>query len=286
MRNALTGLERAFFWALACAVFAAAAAGLAARAVERLADSYAQEQRNYAIVRVLAPDGPAGLAAAETALAHSPHVASAAPMTAGRAASLLTNWSGADMRAEDLPPLRLIEIELAPASGQGDVAGDLIAALAQGGVTADIVQPPPSAGVAGFAGRVRLAAFWGAGAFAALMALIVSLAARAIAARRRDMVIVLADLGATRGQAAGRVADEAAAIGLRAGLAGAVLAGLAGAAALLLLVPGATLANMSELLTPLDLAPLAAAPLVAAVAAGMGARAAAGFMHARAARLA
>ena len=60
------------------------------------------------------------------------------------------------------------------------------------------------------------------------MAVIVSLAARGLAARRREMVTVMADLGATRSQAAGRVADEAAVLGLYAGLVGGVLAGCRG----------------------------------------------------------
>lgn len=92
MRNALTGVERALFWTLAFSAFAAAAAGLAARAVDRIAVHYEAQRNAYAIVRVVAPEGPPGVAAAETALAHAPHVTSAAPMTAGRAASLLQEW--------------------------------------------------------------------------------------------------------------------------------------------------------------------------------------------------
>src|SRR5690606_22107745 len=93
MRGGLLGVERALFWTLAFAAFAAAAAGLAARAADRVAVGYEQQRNAYAIVRVLAPDGPAGMAAAETALASAPHVTSAAPMTAGRAAALLSEAS-------------------------------------------------------------------------------------------------------------------------------------------------------------------------------------------------
>src|SRR5690606_20877762 len=106
-----------------------------------------------------------------------------------------------------------------------DVAGDIVAALAQGGVTAEIIDAPDEASGAGPAGRVRTAAFWGAIAFALLMAIIVSLSARSLAARRRELVTVMCDLGATRSQAAGRIADEAAVIGLYAGLIGGALAG-------------------------------------------------------------
>jgi cell division transport system permease protein len=280
MRNALTGVERALFWTLAFAAFAAAAAGLAARGVDRVASAYEDARSSYAIVQVIAPEGPAGIAAAEVALTHAPQVASAAPMTAGRAATLL----GGEVRAEDMPELRLIEIELVP-NVRGDIGGDLVAALAQGGVTAEVIQAPQDASGAGLATRVRAAAFWGAVAFALVMAVIVSLAARGLAARRRELVTVMADLGATRSQTAGRVADEAAVLGLYAGLIGGVLAGVAGLIVLLLSMPGASLDALPRMILPIDLAPIVAAPLGAAIAAGAGARAAAGYFHGPAARL-
>jgi cell division transport system permease protein len=285
MRNALTGVERALFWTLAFAAFAAAAAGLGARAVDRLAANYEEARGAYAIVRVVAPEGPEGLAAAEAALAQSPHVTSAAPMTAGRAASLLNQWGGSEVRAEDIPELRLIEIELAPASARVDASGEIVAAMAQGGVTAEVVEAPDAAAGGGLAAGVRLAAFWGAVAFALVMAAIVSLAARGLAARRREMVTVMCDLGATRGQAAGKVADEAAVLGLQAGLVGGAFAGVAALALMLLAIPGATLETLPDMILPVDLAPIVAAPLGAALAAGAGARAAAGYFHAQAARL-
>jgi cell division transport system permease protein len=285
MKNALTGVERALFWTLAFAVFAAVSAGLAARAVDRLAANYEEQRRNYAIVRVVAPEGPEGLAAAEAALAQSPYVSSAAPMTAGRAAAILGQWGGNDIRAEDLPPLRLIEIELANTSEGTDLSGDIVAALAQGGVTAEVIEAPDAASGGGVASRVRLVAYGGAGAFALVMAIIVSLAARSLAARRRELVTVMTDLGATRGQAAGRIADEAAILGLYAGLAGALLAGLAGIAIMLLAVPGVSFESLPGMIALFDLAPVAAAPVVAAIAAGLGARAAAGYFHGQASRL-
>ena len=280
MRNALSGVERAMFWTLAAAAFAAAAAGLAARATDRLAEGYDQARRNYAIVRVLAPEGPEAIAAAETALADAPHVASAARITAGRAAALLGLAN-----AEDAPPLRLIEVELNPAPDSADVSGDIVAALAQGGVTAEMVEAPDVESGGQIASWVRSAAFWGACAFGLVMAAIVWLAARALAARGREMVTVLTDLGATEAQTVGRIADEAALMGLYAGLAGAAFAAAAGVVAILLMAPGANLETLPAMIRPLDLAPLAAAPIGAAVAAGLGARAAAGYFHARAARL-
>jgi hypothetical protein len=117
------------------------------------------------------------------------------------------------------------------------------------------------------------------------MAVIVSLAARSLAARRREMVTVICDLGATRGQAAGRVADEAAVLGLYAGLVGGALAGFAALIVLLLAIPGASLGSLPRMILPVDLVPILAAPLGAAIAAGAGARAAAGYFHSQAARL-
>lgn len=284
MRNALVGVERALFWTLAFAAFAAAAAGLAARAVDRVAVGYEQSRSAYAIVRVLAPEGPEGMAAAETALSNAPYVTSAAPMTAGRAAALLGQASGETIDPAHVPDLRLIEIELAPADPNADVSGDIVAALAAGGVTAEVIQADEASG-GGLAPRVRSAAFWGAAIFAALMAVIIWLAARGLAARRREMVTVMCDLGATRSQTAGRIADEAAVLGLYAGAAGGVLAAVSAVIVMLLAIPDATLNTLPGMILPVDLVPIVAAPFGAAIAAGAGARAAAGAFHGQAARL-
>lgn len=285
MKNALTGVERALFWTLAFAAFAAAAAGLAARAVDRVAADYEAQRNNYAIVRVIAPEGQAGMAAAQAALGETPLVTSAAPMTARRAAAMLAQWGGADFNAADVPPMRLIEIEFEAHATTADVGGDIVAALAQGGVTAEVIEAPSEMGGGGLAGRVRLAAFWGAIGFAAMMMLIISLAARSLAARRREMVTVMCDLGATRSQAAGRVADEATVLGLYAGLVGGLLAGALALVVLWLAIPSLSLDALPRMILPVDFAPIVAAPLFAAIAAGLGARAAAGYFHGQAARL-
>ena len=285
MRGGLLGIERALFWTLAFAAFAAAAAGLAARAVDRVAVGYEQERNAYAIVRVLAPDGPAGIAAAQTALTSAPHVTSAAPMTAGRAAALLSEASGEQIDPANVPDLRLIEVELAAASPQADISGDIVAALAAGGVTAEVIEAPDASSGGGLAPRVRNFAFWGAILFAGMMAVIAWRAARGLAARRREMVTVMCDLGATRGQTAGRIADEAAVIGLYAGAVGGALAAVAGVIVLMLAIPGTTLNALTTMILPIDLVPIVAAPLGTAIAAGAGARAAAGHFHALAAKL-
>ncbi len=285
MRNALTGVERALFWTLAFAAFAATAAGLGARAVDRVAVHYETQRNSYAIVRVLAPEGASGMTAAEMALRQAPHVARAATMSAERAAQLLSQWGGGDVSAADVPDIRLIEIELSPAEPNADVTGDVTAALAQGGVTAEVIPAPPDAAGGGAVSWVRTAALWGAVAFALVMAVIVSLSARGLAARRRELVTIMCDLGATRGQAAGRIADEAAVLGLYAGLVGGALAGVTALVVMLLVIPGASIEALPQMILPIDLAPIVAAPLGAAIAAGAGARAAASYFHAKAARL-
>ncbi|MBS0386247.1 MAG: hypothetical protein JSS00_12970 [Proteobacteria bacterium] len=284
MRNALTGVERALFWTLAFAAFAAAAAGLAARAVDHATSGYERARSGYAIVRVLAPDGEAGLEAARAALQHAPHVTSAEPMTTGRAAELLAQWGGSRVSAADMPQLRLIEIDLAPSPPRTDVSGDIVAALAQGGVTAQVIEAPDQGG-GGWAGRMRMMAFWGSIAFALVMAVIISLGARSLAARRRELVTVMTDLGATRGQAAGRIADEAAILGLYAGAVGGALAGLIAISLLFVATPGMNVETLRQMILPVDFAPILAAPFIAALAAGAGARAAAGYFHGQAARL-
>lgn len=272
MKNPFAGVERALILTLVFAAFAATLAGLGARAADRLAVHYEQQRSAYAVVRVLAPEGPEGMAAAEAALAHAPHVLTAARMTANRAAELLSQWGGVEISPASVPDIRLIEIELTPSPG-ADVAGDIVAALAQGGVTAEVIEAPREIAGGGVSARVRTAALWGALAFAALMAAIVWLAARGLAARRRELVTVMCDLGATRSQASGRIADEAAVLGLYAG------------AVMLLVIPGATVETLRDMILPIDLAPIVAAPLGAAVAAGAGARGAAAHFHAQAARL-
>jgi cell division protein FtsX len=285
MRNALAGIERALFWTLAFAAFAAAAAGFGARAADRLAVSYEAQRASYAIVRVLAPEGPTAIAAAEAALTRSPHVVRAAPMTAERAANLLAQWGDSPVSAADMPALRLIEIDLAPGAAGADVSGDIVATLAQGGVTAELIGAPVSGSGGELAGFVRNAALWAALAFGGVMAAIVSLSARSLAARRRELVIVMADVGATRTRTAGHIGDEAALIGLYAGGVGAVLAALTAALVLLALIPEATIETLPDMLLPIDLLPIVAAPLGAALAASLGARAAAGFFHGQAARI-
>ncbi|MES1156368.1 MAG: hypothetical protein ABUL73_01195 [Alphaproteobacteria bacterium] len=286
MARPFADADRSFFWTLVVAAFAAAAVGLASRAIDHTAAKYQDARRNYAIVRVIAPDSPYAITLAEAALNSAPHVATATPMSARRAAELLSQWGGAPIAASEVPSLRLIEVGLLPAPANADVEGDIVAAMARGGVTAEVVRAPARVGADAMSARARLAALWGSIIFGIVMALIVSLAARGLAARRRDLMHVLADMGATRGEAAQRVANEAAFKGFMAGLVGALLSGLIAAGLLALLVPDTSLADWRHIISLYDLIPLAITPFAAAVAAAMGARAGAESFYAQAARLA
>lgn len=277
--------DGALFWTIVFAAFAATAGALMARTAERLAMDYERERTGYAIATVIAPEGQAGLAAAQAALTHAPHVLRASPLGAERAAALLNRWSGSDLRADELPALRLVEIELAAAPAGADALREIEAALTAAGVEARVAGAPANSAGARLAARVPALAMAAALLFALTMAGLVYQAARGLARQRQDAVAVLADLGVSRGRTAGRVADEAARLALLAGLAGALLAGAVAGGALLLLIPGATLGKLAGMMVPVDYALIAAAPLGAAVAAGAGARAAAERMHAQAARV-
>lgn len=276
------GAERTLFWAMAIACFTAALACLAARAVDRAAIDVLRDRSGYLIVRVLAPEGDDGLNRAATALIGDPGIAAAEVMSPERAANLIEAWTGGAPPTGELPPLRLIEVTLAPdAPADASAARDLVRTLSDAGVTAEAIGPPDDPR-ADQAARLRQAALWGAGGLTGVMALIVALAARAFAGRRRDFVTVMADLGAERGDVSLRLSDEAGGVGFLAGLIGAGAAGAAGAALLSVVEPnGAWLAGLA----PADVAPLIAAPLLAALAAGAGAHFAANALFARAARL-
>ncbi|MES1199468.1 MAG: hypothetical protein ABUS48_05745 [Pseudomonadota bacterium] len=287
MERPFADADRSLFWTFVIAAFAAAAVALAGRAVDHAASRYETARDSYAIVRVIAPDDEDAMTAAQAALRTAPHVVRATPMSAERAAALLQQYGGGQpIDAANMPPLRLFEVELAPTGPNTDVSGDIVAALAHGGVTAEVIRAPANASGGTVAARAQAAALWGSAAFAIVMALIISLSARGLAARRRELVAVLSDMGATRGEAAGRVANEAAAKGFVAGALGAAIAALIGVGLVLLLMPGVSIASLRQLIGLWDVLPLAATPFAAAAAAAMGARAGAESFYAQASRLA
>ncbi len=274
------------FWAIAAACFAAAAAGLLARAAHYMADRWAHEATGVAIVRVLASDSPEQLAQAELVIAAAPPVARADIVTAERAAALLEDWGGGEVRAADLPPLRLVEVEF-DVDAPPDSPQRLEAYLARRGLAAEVIAPADVTTLATRSAQtMRRAALAGAAFLALMMAAIIVLSARALALRQTQLITALADLGATGAGAARNVGDEAASLGLWAGIAGAGAAALAAFGGIYVTQPSAGVLDIVLGAHWLDWIPIIATPLAAAALAALGARSAASALHARAARLA
>jgi cell division protein FtsX len=270
---------------MAAACFAAAAAGLLARAANFMADRWSHESTGVAVVRILATDAPDALATAEQAIAAAPHVARAQIVTAERAASMIEDWQSGEVRPSDLPPLQLVEVEFtmgAPANS----AEQLQQHLLQRGLAADVVSPQNSQTVAARSARaIRLAAFVGAIVLALLMGAVIALSSRALALRHADLITALADMGATSSRAGQELGEMAMRTGLWAGVVGAVAAGLVAFAAIYMSSPTSTPLGIVTSAHPLDWAPMILTPPLAAVFANLGARAGAATLHARAARI-
>ena len=285
MKREFAGLDAPLFMALVAAVFAAVMAGLGARAVQRLADAHRQDVENYAIVRVIAPDGVDALSEATEALRNSTLVRAAAPISRERVIELLQALGGADVPPDTLPQLRLIEVDLAPAPPDTDVDSELIAAMAGAGVTADIMRDQSAPSEGDWTARAKDLAPWAALFFALLMALVVSFASRGFAAKRRSQITVMSDSGVPRARAGGLVATSAATTGFWAGLTGALAAAALALALLLLTTQNEGPASAFALLVPFDVWPIAVAPLAAAAFAAIGARRAAESYYDQASRL-
>ena len=284
MKSANQPKESALFWTFAVAAVAALLVMLVARVADRFLGAYDAETSNYAIVRVLAPDDEGAIGRAEAVLKTAPSVARAARMSQERAAQMLRD-AGADSVLGDLPSLRLIELRLKSGINGAEISGDLSDRLAAQGITADVLRPPPNQ-TQDMLRAAPLLVHGGAIGFALVLCAIAGLAARGIASRRADLIQVMADLGATRGQTGKRIGDEAGAIGFGAGLLAAVLVGGGAFLAMLFLIPGADISSVSRQISLFDLAPLAIAPFLSAFVAGSGARASTDSLYAEAARLA
>jgi len=280
------GSMRAVFWVMAAACFAAACSAFLARAAFVMADRWSQEATGVAIVRILAADEQGALAVAEDEIKSGPYVSRAQIVTAERAAALMQEWQGAQVRPSDLPPLQLVEVDFEP-SAPGVAAERLEAHLLEKGLAVQVVSPrgAETAAVRN-AQLMRIAAIAGAIFLGAMMAAVIAFSARALALRRADLITALTDIGASRERAGAELGDEAGRLGLWAGLTGAVLAAGAAYAGVYFSTPTATPLGILTAAGPFDWAPLAATPLIAAVCASLGARAGAGAVHERAARIA
>lgn len=281
------GNARAVFWAMAAACFAAAAAGLLARAANFMADQWAHESTGVAIVRI---DGPLGeadiLGRAQEAIRESPLVERANIVTAERAAALMEDWQGGEVRPADLPPLQLVEVDFVVGAPR-DAPDRLERHLTERGLAAAVIAPRGNEMAAARNARlIRYAAIGGAAFLGLMMVLVVAFAARALALRRADFITALADIGATRARVGQEVGEEAARVGLWAGLLGAALAAVSGFSTLYFLQPSKTALDIVLGAHPFDYFPILLTPPAAALFASLGARAGASALHARAARLA
>src|SRR5262249_3814226 len=159
-----------------------------------------------AIVRVLAPDDDEAVQRTEDILKTIPGVAHAARMSRERAAQMLRD-AGADSTVDDVPNLRLIELRLDQGVEGGSLSGDISTRLLGEGISGDVLRPPPNRAQQMMSMAPALV-HGGVIGFALVLSLIAGLAARGLAGRRADIIQVMADLGATRGQTAKRIGDE------------------------------------------------------------------------------
>lgn len=259
---------RSVFWACALACFLGLAVALGARALALSQSDAAERAGGRITVRVLAPEDPGALVRAEEAIRALPGVLAAEAMTPERAAALVARWGG-EIAPDDLVGLRLIEAELEPDGGLtpdllvirlGEVGFEVEAAAAGEAVAQERRAAAEAVDAANRAALV----------VAAMLALLIALMARARAVARADYVILLADLGADRSQAANAYGGEAAISGFTAGVLGAALAALAAFVAAPLLIDGFDARRFVD--GPFALAPFALAPLAAGLAAAIGAR--------------
>lgn len=263
----------AFVIAVLC--FFACVAALGALAADRAAGGWTAQLQGSATVLVRPQGGETAdtaAARAAEALAGVAGVSEARALEKDKAAALLEPWLGKDALADDLPIPRLVALELDPA--RPATAAQLKQALAAARVDAVVddhslwIKEIVQAGVWARAAALGVFALTALGAAA-----VIAFAARAVLASRLQIVEVLHVAGAKDGYIAGLLARRFAAMAFVAGLAGALVAAGIGAAL--------RLAGGGQGLTPvlpvawIDLAALAACPLLAALVAAQSARGAA-----------
>jgi hypothetical protein len=267
------------FWAVALACLLAAGAAMTALIAVRAAHLDEMAALSAIVVRVTAPDEQAAVARAADVARTVPGVLRAEPMSAARAAALLSQF-GPSPPTGPLPNVRLIEIDADPTA---DPSEDLAAAFRKAGIGAEMTRGAAPAAARAASAAVELNALVLAGlSIAAAAAATLLIGAARGAACAVGFAPALADLGATRGQVAGAIGGEAASAAFAAGVVaaagiGAVLVGLRFNG------PDAGIALVLAQLQPPEYAPLAAAPIGAAFLSWVGARSSAVGAYARAA---
>ncbi|AYV46941.1 cell division protein [Caulobacter flavus] len=267
--------DGALVFVVAVLCFLACLTALAALAANRAAEGWTAQLTGSAtvVVRAKAGETPdsAAARAAET-LAGVKGVVQAQALTKDKAEALLEPWIGRDALVADLPTPRLVTLDLDPKAPA--TAAALTKALHEAAV--DAVVDDHSRWIADIergAGVARWAALGVFGLIAAATAAVITFATRAGLAARHEVIEVLHHSGAEAPFIARLFQNRFAAMAASAGLLGGLAAVIVGIAARLAgggtgLTPVLPLAWI-DLLAPLP------CPLIAALVAGLAARAAA-----------
>jgi cell division transport system permease protein len=266
--------DRPLLLVVAVIVALACASAIAARAAWNAADAWTADLAGVMTVEVRARSGePADAAAlrAAEALGAVEGVASVRALSRAELDALLAPWFGEGGAPAGAPLPGLIDVRVdrvAPAR-----ANDLLAALDALGLEGEVDEHARwTEDIRRAAGAARTLALASLLALLGAAVSVTSFATRASLAARGDIVDVLHFVGATDAFIAAAFTRRFLQLGLRAGLLGAVLAGTAALAAVLLTQ------GMGEELVPrfrfarLDAMILALAPLASATVAAMTAR--------------
>ncbi|MDG2529162.1 cell division protein FtsX [Caulobacter endophyticus] len=267
--------DGALVFVVAVLCFLACLTALAALAANRAAEGWSAQLTGSAtvVVRAKAGETPdsAAARAAET-LAGVKGVVQAQALTKDKAEALLEPWIGRDALVADLPTPRLVTLDLDPKAPA--TAEALTKALHEAAV--DAVVDDHSRWIADIergAGLARWAALGVFALIASATAAVITFATRAGLAARHEVIEVLHHSGAEAGFIARLFQNRFAAMAASAGLLGGAAAVIVGIAARLAgggsgFTPVLPLAWV-DLLAPLP------CPLIAALVAGLAARAAA-----------
>ncbi len=267
--------DGALVFVVAVLCFLACLTALAALAANRAAEGWSAQLTGSAtvVVRAKAGETPdsAAARAAET-LAGVKGVVQAQALTKDKAEALLEPWIGRDALVADLPTPRLVTLDLDPKAPATSAA--LTKALHEAAV--DAIVDDHSRWIADIergAGLARWAALGVFALIAAATAAVITFATRAGLAARHEVIEVLHHSGAEAPFIARLFQNRFAAMAASAGLLGGAAAVIVGVAARLAgggsgLTPVLPLAWV-DLLSPLP------CPLIAALVAGLAARAAA-----------
>lgn len=274
----------ALFWVVAIACLLACTAMLAARMADRTKSAWDAALRSNIIALITAPDTPAGLEDAALALNSIPEIDNVRIVTPQRVEALLRDL-GVDLAAKDLPGPRLITFDMNAAPSE-PWKRRVQAQLQTAGLTIEIFGRGPNVIRAAEQARKQADATLAIGALLAGAAMLtVGLVGRTRASLDRGLVAPLADMGATRGQVSRMFAGRSAVEGFAAGALGAI--GVTAPLWWMLTYPdrfGAPFNEWANLLEWTDAAPLAGAPLLAALLAAAGSRASSNRLYELAAR--